>query len=77
MQRYIVLVVSLLALCAPGLAQRSLPPPYSQFGRNMLQYFMLAPGYKNFNHGSFGSTPRFVYEVQQSFVAEMEARPGM
>jgi isopenicillin-N epimerase len=47
----------------------------SPFGHNMLQYFQLAKGYNNFNHGSFGCTPKSVTEAQQKFTQQMEAFP--
>jgi len=50
------------------------PPP---LGHAMLPYFMLADGFINFNHGSFGSTPRSVIEKQQEYVRMMEAYPDM
>lgn len=76
MQKLISIAILLLLGASAVTAQGSLPPPNAPFGRSMLQYFMMAPGYKNFNHGSFGATPQFVYEYQQRVTHEMEARPG-
>jgi selenocysteine lyase/cysteine desulfurase len=45
------------------------------FGHNMLQYFQLGLGYINFNHGSFGCTPKSVTLAQQQFTQQMEAYP--
>eukprot|EP01119_Soliformovum_irregulare_P003875 TRINITY_DN14921_c0_g1_i1.p1 TRINITY_DN14921_c0_g1~~TRINITY_DN14921_c0_g1_i1.p1 ORF type:complete len:406 (+),score=104.66 TRINITY_DN14921_c0_g1_i1:191-1408(+) len=43
------------------------------FGKEMLQYFAIQPGYTNLNHGSFGATPRSVLMSQHSYENEMEA----
>eukprot|EP00960_Hanusia_phi_P038052 753263-Hanusia_phi.AAC.2 len=46
----------------------------TRFGHDLLPSFMLAEGYVNFNHGSFGATPRAVMEAQRRYQNQMEAR---
>lgn len=41
----------------------------------MRSQFMLADGYINFNHGSYGCIPKPVYQAQQEFVMQQESRP--
>jgi hypothetical protein len=53
----------------------SLDVSSSPFGHKMLPAFMLAPGFTNLNHGSFGTCPREVVTGQQQYAAMMEARP--
>ena len=45
------------------------------YGHSMLSHFRLSPGYLNLNHGSFGATPRYVYEQQQEYNTMSEAYP--
>jgi len=48
---------------------------FADFGHSMLSYFTIASDYTNFNHGSYGCSPKPVQAAQQQFVAEMESRP--
>jgi selenocysteine lyase/cysteine desulfurase len=41
----------------------------------MRDRFLLASGFTNFNHGSFGSVPKEVNEAQRSYSLQCEARP--
>jgi len=43
----------------------------------MLPYFQLGQGYINFNHGSYGCTPREVTLAQQQYMSQMEAYPDL
>ena len=47
----------------------------TSFGKSMLTQFRLAAGYMNLNHGSFGSTPKYVYDKQQEYTIMSEAYP--
>jgi hypothetical protein len=47
------------------------------FGKGMLPTFMLAPGYVNLNHGSFGATPKPVFEAQRRWLEVAEQRPDV
>lgn len=40
-----------------------------------LQEFLLAPGYRNFNHGSFGAMPKAVWDAQKRYQEQAESRP--
>lgn len=53
--------------------QQDAPP----LGHAMLPYFKLAEGFINFNHGSFGCTPRVVLDKQREYTDEMEAYPDI
>lgn len=47
----------------------------TKFGHEMIKEFQLSPGFTNFNHGSFGSTPREVVNAQRKLVDSAEERP--
>eukprot|EP01116_Phalansterium_solitarium_P006834 TRINITY_DN1922_c0_g1_i1.p2 TRINITY_DN1922_c0_g1~~TRINITY_DN1922_c0_g1_i1.p2 ORF type:complete len:161 (+),score=13.57 TRINITY_DN1922_c0_g1_i1:464-946(+) len=47
------------------------------FGHGMRKEFMLAEGFTNLNHGSFGSTPRKVIDQQRVYTEQMEAYPDL
>ncbi|KAL1981383.1 hypothetical protein VTN96DRAFT_2726 [Rasamsonia emersonii] len=47
------------------------------FGAPMLKHFLFAGGYKNLNHGSFGTYPRFVQNELRRFQDEAEAYPDV
>jgi hercynylcysteine S-oxide lyase len=47
----------------------------TKFGRAMRDRFLLADGFTNFNHGSFGSVPKVVSEAQRAYSLQCEARP--
>ena len=46
-----------------------------KFGTEIRKKFLLAEGFTNFNHGSFGSVPREVSEAQRRYSLQCEARP--
>ncbi|EON63693.1 hypothetical protein W97_02921 [Coniosporium apollinis CBS 100218] len=46
-----------------------------QFGRGFLKEFLFEKGYRNLNHGSFGTYPRPIRDVLHSFQDQAEARP--
>eukprot|EP00981_Chlorochromonas_danica_P014276 scaffold7686_cov154-Ochromonas_danica.AAC.3 len=46
------------------------------WGKNLLEkYFLLKPGLRNFNHGSFGAVPRPVMEHLVALLHEEESFP--
>ncbi|KAL1956912.1 hypothetical protein VTO42DRAFT_6659 [Malbranchea cinnamomea] len=45
------------------------------FGRKMRQQFPLDPNYRNLNHGSFGTSPLFVRNIQRKLNDEEDAAP--
>eukprot|EP00518_Triparma_eleuthera_P010005 CAMPEP_0182479306 /NCGR_PEP_ID=MMETSP1319-20130603/33945_1 /TAXON_ID=172717 /ORGANISM="Bolidomonas pacifica, Strain RCC208" /LENGTH=421 /DNA_ID=CAMNT_0024680723 /DNA_START=190 /DNA_END=1455 /DNA_ORIENTATION=- len=47
------------------------------FGKPQLNNFMLDPEYHNYNHGSFGTTAKYVLAAQQGYVRQQEARPDV
>jgi len=47
----------------------------TKFGRAMRDRFLLADGFQNFNHGSFGSVPKVVSDAQRAYSLQCEARP--
>ncbi|KLO08806.1 PLP-dependent transferase [Schizopora paradoxa] len=54
---------------------RTLPPCPPTFGKPMLKYFGLEPGYVNLNSGSYGSPPNYVLEACAKKSKEIEANP--
>ena len=50
-------------------------PPQHGFGHGCRCLFALDPEYINFNHGSFGTTPKVVLDAQSRYRALAEARP--
>src|SRR5438046_1645104 len=44
-------------------------------GRTMKEHFLLDPGVTFLNHGSFGATPRAVFECYQTWQLELERDP--
>ncbi|KAL1965525.1 hypothetical protein VTN77DRAFT_5608 [Rasamsonia byssochlamydoides] len=47
------------------------------FGAPMLKHFLFAEGYRNFNHGSYGTYPRSVQHSLRQFQDAAEAHPDM
>ncbi|KAJ5673367.1 Pyridoxal phosphate-dependent transferase major region subdomain 1 [Penicillium longicatenatum] len=45
------------------------------FGHEMRQYFSFGPGYRNMNHGSFGTSPRPIRDKANQLRDECEANP--
>ncbi|QSZ28501.1 hypothetical protein DSL72_002998 [Monilinia vaccinii-corymbosi] len=45
------------------------------FGKEMAKHFLFEPGWRNLNHGSFGTVPRAIREKQRRFQDDSEARP--
>jgi isopenicillin-N epimerase len=43
--------------------------------RNLRRYFLLKPGVVFLNHGSFGATPKPVFQVYQRWQRELESQP--
>ena len=50
-------------------------PAPTPLGHPALPLFQIDPNYLNFNHGSFGSTPRDVIAAQAKYRDLAEARP--
>jgi len=63
------------AACMDGDSETCHTKYGTRFGHDLLPSFMLAEGYFNLNHGSFGATPRPVMEAQRRYQEQMEARP--
>ncbi|KAI1332326.1 PLP-dependent transferase [Xylariaceae sp. FL0255] len=47
----------------------------SEFGGGMLQHFDFEPGYRNLNHGSFGTVPREITKHMHQYQRLSEANP--
>ncbi|KAK6600530.1 hypothetical protein H4I96_07856 [Botrytis cinerea] len=45
------------------------------FGKEMAKHFLFEPGWRNLNHGSFGTIPRAIREKQRQYQDASEARP--
>ncbi|KAJ5737867.1 Pyridoxal phosphate-dependent transferase major region subdomain 1 [Penicillium malachiteum] len=45
------------------------------FGQDMRQHFYFAPGYRNLNHGSFGTSPRAILDRTNALRDECESNP--
>jgi isopenicillin-N epimerase len=60
---------------ANDLATPAKAPENLEFGRAARRHFLLEDGIAFLNHGSFGATPREVFQVQDRLRREMEAQP--
>ncbi|KAJ6007290.1 Pyridoxal phosphate-dependent transferase major region subdomain 1 [Penicillium herquei] len=47
----------------------------TEFGQDMRQHFSFAPGYRNLNHGSFGTSPRAIRDRANALREECESNP--
>ncbi|KAJ5641992.1 Pyridoxal phosphate-dependent transferasemajor regionsubdomain 1 [Penicillium lividum] len=45
------------------------------FGHEMREHFSFAPGYRNMNHGSFGTSPRAIRDIANDLREECETNP--
>ncbi|RKU39912.1 hypothetical protein DL546_001764 [Coniochaeta pulveracea] len=66
------------ALSHLGLSSPSTPSPAPKepiFGHALLPQFLFAPGYRNLNHGSFGTIPRFIQSRLRDYQDQSEAQP--
>ena len=48
-----------------------------RLGHPQLSNFHLSKNYLNLNHGSFGTTSKYVIDKQQEYVLQMEAKPDI
>ncbi|RYP63401.1 hypothetical protein DL771_009299 [Monosporascus sp. 5C6A] len=46
-----------------------------EFGAGLLQHFLIEPGYRNLNNGSFGNIPRVIQEELRRYQDQAEAKP--
>jgi selenocysteine lyase/cysteine desulfurase len=61
--------------CKDGDGQECYTADGKMFGAALRDRFLLAEGFTNFNHGSFGSVPKDVSEAQRRYSLQCEARP--
>ena len=52
-------------------------PPYNHLMRDLENLFLLDPKIHYLNHGSFGATPRVVYEAYQRWQLRLECQPTL
>mmetsp|Transcript_26259 Transcript_26259/g.62173 ORF Transcript_26259/g.62173 Transcript_26259/m.62173 type:complete len:430 (-) Transcript_26259:233-1522(-) len=67
-----VLLVSVVSIAMDELEKKG---EAHKFGHKMKEEFLLAPGYRNFNHGSFGAMPKAVWDAQKRYQEQAESRP--
>ncbi|EHA47913.1 hypothetical protein MGG_17802 [Pyricularia oryzae 70-15] len=53
------------------------PVTKRQFGKNVLQDFLIDPKFRNMNHGSFGVIPRPVHAARRYYQDKSEERPDV
>ena len=76
--RETIVRLSLLTLCILSMSSMaSATNITTTYGKAQLDNFLIDPSYKNFNHGSFGATPRYVIQAQQDYVLQQEAKPDV
>ena len=73
---YIALTTTFLSLINPAASMQSSNVTL-MFGKPQLENFILDPTYHNFNHGSFGTTAKYVLAAQQGYVVQQEAKPDV
>jgi len=61
--------------CTEGDSKDCFTADGSKFGAALRSRFLLAEGFTNFNHGSFGSVPKVVSDAQHAYSMQCESRP--